>query len=149
VIKPEVPNVAEAVRQFIADADVVREFRATWKDSAAYASKNLQRLRAFSASVSRRAGSTEMQSADALANLAGNGDYLFASGRAKPQTAGANWSRSLETVFKEAKAEGARSHRFRDTFAVSPLKAEVSLENVSVLPGHSSVKIAERHYSRG
>ena len=38
------------------------------------------------------------------------------------------------------------SHRFRDTFAVSLLEKGVSIENVSVLPGHSSVRITERHY---
>jgi integrase/recombinase XerD len=38
------------------------------------------------------------------------------------------------------------SHRFRDRFAVSLLEAGGSLENVSVLLGHSSVRITERHY---
>ncbi|MEQ1910055.1 MAG: hypothetical protein ABMA15_14610 [Vicinamibacterales bacterium] len=34
----------------------------------------------------------------------------------------------------------------RDTFAVSLLEVGVSIENVSVLLGHSSVRITERHY---
>jgi len=49
-------------------------------------------------------------------------------------------------VFEAAKVQGAHSHRFRDTFAVSPLEAGVSIENVSVLLGHSSVRITEQHY---
>ena len=38
-------------------------------------------------------------------------------------------------------------HRFRDTFAVSLLLKGVSLDNVSKLLGHSSIKITERHYA--
>jgi integrase len=82
----------------------------------------------------------------ALGKLSGDGELFFTSGRAKPQTARANWSRYLDTVFKAAKVPGAHSHRFRDTFAVSLLEAGVSIENVSVLLGHSSVRITERHY---
>ena len=36
-------------------------------------------------------------------------------------------------------------HRFRDTFAVSLLLKGVSLDSVSKLLGHSSIKITERH----
>ena len=49
-------------------------------------------------------------------------------------------------MFKTAKVDGAHSHRFRDTFAVALLEVGVSIENVSVLLGHSSVRITERHY---
>ena len=38
-------------------------------------------------------------------------------------------------------------HRFRDAFAVELLLSGVPLERVSVLLGHSSVKITERHYA--
>jgi len=83
---------------------------------------------------------------EALGKLNGDGEYFFTSVKAKPQTARANWSRYLDTVFELAKVKDAHSHRFRDTFAVSLLESGVSIENVSVLLGHSSVRITERHY---
>jgi hypothetical protein len=43
-------------------------------------------------------------------------------------------------------AEG-HAHRFRDTFAVELLLAGVPLERVSVLLGHSSIKVTEKPYS--
>lgn len=82
----------------------------------------------------------------ALGKLSGDNEHFFTSGKAKPQTARANWSRYLDTVFELAKVKDAHSHRFRDTFAVSLLEKGVSVENVSVLLGHSSVRITERHY---
>jgi hypothetical protein len=36
---------------------------------------------------------------------------------------------------------------FRDTFAVEMLLAGVPIDQVSILLGHASVKITERHYS--
>jgi integrase len=39
-----------------------------------------------------------------------------------------------------------RSHMFRDTFAVELLLAGVPIDQVSVLLGHRSVKMTERHY---
>ena len=38
-------------------------------------------------------------------------------------------------------------HRFRDTFSVELLLAAVPTEDVSVLLGHSSVRITEQHYA--
>jgi len=38
-------------------------------------------------------------------------------------------------------------HRFRDTFAVELLLAGVPLDRVSILLGHSSIRITERHYA--
>ena len=83
----------------------------------------------------------------ALAKVGTNeaGRY-FSTGDAKPQTARANWSRYLDSLFDLAKVEDGHSHRFRDTFAVELLLAGTPLETVSVLLGHSSVKITEKHY---
>jgi integrase len=39
------------------------------------------------------------------------------------------------------------THRFRDTFAVALLEKGATIENVSRLLGHTSIKITERHYS--
>jgi integrase len=39
------------------------------------------------------------------------------------------------------------SHRFRNTFAVELLRAGIPLERLSVLLGHQSVRITEKHYS--
>jgi len=35
---------------------------------------------------------------------------------------------------------------FRDTFAVELLLSGVPIDQVSLLPGHSSVKVTEKHY---
>jgi len=214
--------------------DAVREFRSTWEDSAIYASKNLERLRAFfrfceqagwihrNPAVGVKApkvkvaptlpfSSDEMERileacdeypgnsdrmkafvlvmrysglrigdvitldesrlkgnrlllytaktgtpvrvplppkvVEALGKLDTNGNgRFFSTGNGRPQTARSNWSRYLDRVFELAEVEDAHSHRFRDTFAVSLLEKGVSLEHVSVLLGHSSVKITERHY---
>ena len=76
----------------------------------------------------------------------GNGRY-FSSGNAKPQTARANWSRYLDALFDLADVQDGHSHRFRDTFAVKLLLKGVPLEQVSILLGHSSLRITEKHYS--
>jgi hypothetical protein len=43
--------------------------------------------------------------------------------------------------------KGGHPHRFRDTLAVDLLLAGVPMERVSIVLGHSSVKITERHYA--
>jgi len=72
--------------------------------------------------------------------------YYFWSGESAIATATDNWRRRLAHVFKNAKIEGGHPHRFRDTFAVDLLLRGVPLDQVSILLGHSSVKITERYY---
>ena len=64
-----------------------------------------------------------------------------------PKTTVADWQRSLRRLFEIAKVKGGHAHRFRDTFAVELLLASVPLDQVSILLGHSSVKITEKSYA--
>jgi integrase len=83
-----------------------------------------------------------------------NRRYFFWSGNGDPQTACKAWRRSLARVFKTAnirKPDGTRKrchpHMFRDTFAVELLNRGVPLDRVSLLLGHRSVKVTEKHYA--
>ncbi|MCI0348705.1 MAG: site-specific integrase [Acidobacteriales bacterium] len=73
--------------------------------------------------------------------------YFFWTGESDPKSAVGDWQRTLRRVFKLAKVPGGHAHRFRDTFAVELLKAGVPLDRVSVLLGHQSTRITEKHYS--
>lgn len=75
----------------------------------------------------------------------------FWSGNGKRQTAVCDWQGKIKNVFDLAgisKGMGnAVSHRFRDTFAVELLLVGVPIERVSVLLGHQSVRVTEKHYN--
>ena len=73
--------------------------------------------------------------------------YFFRTGATKTACATGNWQRALKGTFKEAGIPDGHAHRFRDTFAVGLLQAGVPMERVSVLLGHSSIKVTEKHYS--
>jgi len=76
-----------------------------------------------------------------------NGQYFFWSGTSDKDTAAKHFSKYLAKLFKIAGITGGHAHRFRDTFAVELLLAGVPLESVSVLLGHSSIRITEKHYA--
>ena len=83
-----------------------------------------------------------------------NPRYFFWSGNGLPKSAVADWQRSFRRVFKLAgleKPDGSAKrcfpHMLRDTFAVEMLLAGVPIDQVSMLLGHASVKITEKHYS--
>jgi integrase/recombinase XerD len=77
-----------------------------------------------------------------------HGKYLFTGPESlRMETASDLWRRRLGSVFELAGVESAHPHRFRHTFAVELLKKGVPMEEVSVLLGHSSVRITERHYA--
>jgi integrase/recombinase XerD len=74
-------------------------------------------------------------------------DYLFWSGIGKLDSAVRSWHTRLRRLFGIAEIPDAHPHRFRDTFAVELLLAGVPIERVSVLLGHQSVRITERHFA--
>ncbi len=79
--------------------------------------------------------------------------YFFWSGNGDPRSAVKGYQRSFWKLFRLAdikNPDGTRkrchSHMFRDTFAVELLLAGISIDQVSVLLGHRSVKMTEKHY---
>lgn len=83
-----------------------------------------------------------------------NPRYFFWSGNGSPKSVVANWQRSYRRLFTlanitrpDGSAKRCHPHMFRDTFAVEMLLAGVPIDQVSILLGHASVKITERHYS--
>ena len=76
-----------------------------------------------------------------------NPAYFSWSGTSKLSSAVSVWRKRLAYVFKKAKMTNGHNHRFRDTFAVAMLQAGVSLEDVSTLLGHQSLRINQKHYS--
>jgi integrase/recombinase XerD len=82
----------------------------------------------------------------ALRELQGpNAKYFFWTGNGKTKSAVADAQRSFRKLFELAEVKG-HPHMFRDTFAVELLKHGVSLETVSMLLGHASIKVTEKHY---
>lgn len=88
----------------------------------------------------------------ALPNV--NPRYFFWSGNGDPHTAKKAWQRSLRLLFRnlnlkteDGQPKRCHPHMFRDTFAVELLLAGVSLDQVSLLLGHSSIKVTEKHYA--
>ena len=73
--------------------------------------------------------------------------YWFWSGAGKVDNNTETWRRRLNRLFELAGVKNSHPHRFRDTFSVELLLAGVPIEQVSVLLGHSSVRITERHYA--
>jgi integrase len=76
-----------------------------------------------------------------------NEHYYFWSGTSEKDGAARDYMRYLASLFRLDGVQRGHAHRFRDTFAVELLLAGVPLERVSVLLGHSSVKITEKHYA--
>lgn len=83
-----------------------------------------------------------------------NARYFFWSGSGDAETCKRCWTRALARLFKVAEikrpdrsVKRCHSHMFRDTFAVELLLSGVPIDQVSLLLGHSSVKVTERHYA--
>jgi integrase/recombinase XerD len=77
--------------------------------------------------------------------------YFFWSGEGKRESVVCHWQMRLKKLFDLAEISkgnaNAISHRFRDTFAVKLLERGIPIERVSVLLGHKSVRVTEKHYS--
>jgi len=73
--------------------------------------------------------------------------FFFWSGRGKLESIVRSWQTRLRKLFKLANVRNGHAHRFRDTFAVELLLAGVPIERVSILLGHQSVRITEKHYA--
>ena len=71
----------------------------------------------------------------------------FWTGSGKLESIVRSWQTRLRRLFKLADVPDGHAHRFRDTFAVELLLAGVPIERVSILLGHQSVRITEKHYS--
>jgi integrase len=56
-------------------------------------------------------------------------------------------SRTLQITKPDGTLKRCHPHMFRDTFAVELLLSGVPIDQVSLLLGHSSVKITEKHYA--
>jgi integrase len=76
-----------------------------------------------------------------------NPAYFFWNGTSAKDSPGKRWWSTLKKIFKAAGIPDAHPHMLRDTFAVEMLLAGVPIDQVSILLGHSSVKITEKHYS--
>jgi integrase/recombinase XerD len=79
--------------------------------------------------------------------------YFFWNGICKVKSLVTVWEKSLRGLFKSAdirNPDGSQKrchpHMLRDTFAVEMLLADVPIEDVSVLLGHTSIKTTEKHY---
>lgn len=82
-----------------------------------------------------------------------NERYFFWTGAGLAKTITSNWQRSYAKLFKltspkepDGQSKRYHPHMLRDTFAVESLLNGMRLEEVSVILGHSSVRITEKHY---
>ena len=62
-------------------------------------------------------------------------------------TATGIWQRTLHALFKLAGVKNGYAHRFRDSFSVGLLLAGVPIERLSILLGHSNIKVTQQHYN--
>lgn len=73
--------------------------------------------------------------------------YFFWSGSGNLESAVRSWQTRLRRFFKVATIPNGHAHRFRDTFGVALLLAGIPIDRVSILLGHQSVKVTEKHYN--
>ncbi len=74
-------------------------------------------------------------------------EFFFWTGNSLRETVTKRWGHRLKLKFLEAGIHDGRPHRLRDTFAVELLQAGTAMEDVSILLGHSSIRITEEYYA--
>ncbi len=74
-------------------------------------------------------------------------EHFFYTTIGTPKTAITDWQWRLRKVYDMAGLPDGHSHRLRDTFSVDLLSRGVSLETVSILLGHKSIRTTEKHYA--
>jgi integrase/recombinase XerD len=74
-------------------------------------------------------------------------DYFFYKQVGTKKSCVKEWCERLRKVYDMAGLPDGHSHRLRDTFAVSLLEKGVPLETVSILLGHQSVAVTQKHYA--
>lgn len=82
----------------------------------------------------------------ALAALPETNAYYFWSGEGTKKSCVGDYQRAFIKLYKLAGVKNGHAHRWRDTFSVELLLAGVPIDRVSILLGHASVKVTEKHY---
>ena len=87
------------------------------------------------------------QVVDALSAVQAKGQWFFWDGKSKPKSAVSVYQKSLARIIELAEVPRAYPHLFRHTCPTDLLSKGVSLQTVSTLLGHTSIKMTERRYS--
>jgi len=74
--------------------------------------------------------------------------FWFWSGNGKLETASKDWQGRLADLFEDAGIQDGHSHRFRHTFAKDHLSKGTSMQDLSKLLGHASIKVTEKYYAK-
>jgi integrase/recombinase XerD len=74
-------------------------------------------------------------------------NFFFWSGIGNLESAVRSWQTRLRKLFRLAGVANGHAHRFRDFFAVELLLAGIPIERVSILLGHQSTRVTEKHYN--